>query len=288
MFKYADTLIVPQHVSQRADSRGRPTDKVWSNQRRLQRIREAGRQGWHSQQIYAKKKGLGLLSWLYGLGGWMQGRIRSFFRNDLQGGQYDYSKYSVPQKAGDVVIAFAGARQAPGKGMDQKMRKKYGANNYVIFRPGDVKAAVQYANKLPQGSRVFVQGHSHGGAAAAWFAQKYGKPIERMITYDPVGNFGQPQQKPQNVKRWFNAVAGDYREQQKYSNPLLKIPAKIGSDWADVLVDYMGRWGNINGAENYYVPQAGHSDVQKMYKAMKKDIAEAISKGKISRSKYKV
>lgn len=172
--------------------------------------------------------------------------------------------------------------------MDQKMRKKYGANNYVIFRPGDVKAAVQYANKLPKGSRIFVQGHSHGGAAAAWFAQRYGKPIERMITYDPVGNFGQPEQKPQSVKHWYNAVAGDYREQQKYKNPLLKIPAKIGSDWADVLVDYMGRWGNINGAQNYYVPQAGHSDVQRMYNAMKRDIAQKINKGQLPKGKYRV
>lgn len=161
--------------------------------------------------------------------------------------------------------------------MDKKMKTKYGQNNYVIFRPGDVSQAVDYANKLPKGSRIFVQGHSHGGAAAAWFAQKYGKPIHRMLTYDPVGNFGKPQQKLKNVQQWKNAVAGDYRQQKKY-NPLLAPAAKIGSDVSDLLVDYMGRWRDINGADNYSVPQAGHSDVQLMYKQMNKDLKDRIIK----------
>lgn len=284
MLKLAD-IIRPLQVSTRWQ-KGKPKDKGWSEQRIRQRVNQAARQGYHAESVYAKKKGLGLLAWLYGANGWLQHRLRASARNDLQGGQYDYSKYIVPDKPGDVVIAFAGARQGPGKGMDLKMKKRYGVNNYAIFRPGDVSQAIQYANKLPKGTRLFVQGHSHGGAAAAWFAQKYGKPIHRMLTYDPVGNFGKPQQKLKNVVQWKNAVAGDYREQNKY-NALLSPVAKLGSDVSDILVDYMGRWRNINGAQNYDIPSAGHSDVQVMYKRMNKDLRDKIIKRVLSKRKEK-
>lgn len=282
MRKISET-IQPLQVSTRW-SKGQPLDKDWSQQRIRQRINQAARDGYHAQSVYAKKKGLKLLAWLYGAGGYLEHRLRAAARNDLQGGQYDYSRYIIPDKPGDVVIAFAGARQGPGKGMDLKMRKRYGTNNYVIFRPGDVTQAVQYANKLPKGSRIFVQGHSHGGAAAAWFAQKYGKPIHRMLTYDPVGNFGKPQQKLKNVQQWKNAVAGDYRQQKKY-NPLLRPAAKLSSDVSDLLVDYMGRWRDIKGAENYNVPYAGHSDVEEMYKKMNKDLKDRIIKRVIQKKK---
>ena len=208
-------------------------------------------------------------------------KIRAKLKYDVAGYQYDYSSYKAPEKPGDVIIAFSGARQGPNNGLDLQLRKRYGKNNYAIFRPMDVDKAISFANTLPKGSKIYVQGLSHGGAAALKFAQS-GLPIQRVITYDAVAHFMEPQKIPSNVKKWYNAVAGDYNYQKK-SGIFSWLPNWIKSVSSDTAVDYMGRWGQINGAYNINVDNANHVDVGAMYKKLNKSMKDTIMKN----AKYK-
>ena len=149
--------------------------------------------------------------------------IRAKLKEDIAGYQYDYESYKIPQEPGDVVIAFSGARQGPGNGLDQALSSRYGKNNYAIFRPVDTDKAIQFAKKLPVGSKIYVEGLSHGGAAALKFAQA-GIPIQRLITYDAVAHFSKPQIVPANIKKWYNIISGNYNYQKK-SNALTWLPS---------------------------------------------------------------
>lgn len=258
-------------VSRRYLNSDQPVDIEWARKRKNRRILKAIAR---SQKREAGK-GSFLSSWLRTLNAGIQQKARANADEFYRGQEYDYSKYKAPKALGNVVIAFAGATQGPGRGLDKYLAKRYGGQNYAIFRPADVGKAVKFARSLPEGTKIYVQGHSHGGAAAAQFAQS-GIPIERMITYDPVSGVGKPVQKYPNVKKWYNAVAGDY-DYTKDSNVFTWLPKKLGSDFADVFIRGAGKWGRIKGAVNVNVSKASHSDVQKMYRAIERRMAKGAS-----------
>ena len=256
-------------VSRRYSASGDPLDAEWARKRKTKRILRAIARAQKKQA----RKGSFLTAWLRTFNAGLQERARATADEHYRGQEYDYSK--VPDKPGNVIIAFAGATQGPGRGLDKYLFKRYGGQNYAIFRPADVGKAVQFAKRLPKGSKIFVQGHSHGGAAAAQFAQS-GLPIERLITYDPVAGVGKPAEKYPNVKKWYNAVAGDY-DYTKDSNLFTWLPKKLAGDAADVFIRGAGKWGKIKGAVNVSVSGASHSDVEKMYNAIQRRIAKGAS-----------
>ena len=271
MLKYAD-LIRPLKVADRS------SDQQLQNQLKVQhyvnqQAQKAADQTYIKARLARKSKLTAkVLSMLSG----SAAKVRAKLKHDIAGYQYDYNSYKAPEKAGDVIIAFSGARQGPNNGLDLQLQKRYGKNNYAIFRPTDVDKAIEFAKTLPEGSKVYVQGLSHGGAAALKFAQS-GLPIQRVITYDAVAHFTKPQVIPSNVKSWYNAVAGNYNYQNK-SGFLSWLPNWFKSVSSDTAVDYMGRWGQINGAHNVNVPKASHVDVKTMYKELNKNMKDTIMK----------
>ena len=271
MLKYAQ-VIRPLKVTNRSD------DQVDQSRKAAlkiiqQRIEKAQDQAYIKARLGRKSK---LMSMFQSKLAGIATRLRARLKQDVSGYIYDYSSYKAPTQPGDVVIAFSGARQGPGTGLDLELKRRYGKNNYAIFRPVDVDKALEFASTLPKGCKLYVQGLSHGGDAAVKFAQS-GIPIQRLITYDAVSQFGQPQQKPKNVKKWYNAVAGDYHYQDD-SNILTYIPKWIKSVASDTAVDYMGRWGQIQGANNFKVNRASHVDVKQMYKVLNKQMKDTIMK----------
>lgn len=271
MLKRSD-LLRPSKVSNRA------SDQELQNQLKVQhyvneQAQKAADQTYIKARLARKSKLTAkVLSMLSG----SAAKVRAKLKQDIAGYQYDYDSYKAPEKAGDVIIAFSGARQGPNNGLDLQLQKRYGKNNYAIFRPTDVTKAIQFAKTLPEGSKIYVQGLSHGGAAALKFAQS-GLPIQRIITYDAVAHFTKPQSIPSNVKNWYNAVAGNYNYQNK-AGFLSWLPNWFKSVSSDTAVDYMGRWGQINGAHNVNVPNASHVDVKTMYKELNKNMKDTIMK----------
>lgn len=104
------------------------------------------------------------------------------------------------------------------------MDKYFGRGKYKLFSHSDVDLAASYLYNLPKDVRVHIVGHSMGGPAAYLLAQaanKIERPVDTLITLDPVGRFlSSPKmgEKPENVKKWLNyyptkrnySVAGDY------------------------------------------------------------------------------
>ena len=276
-------IINPTNVSQRwIQGQQDPSDVQWSKIRSKKRIQQQALNALQRQV----EQGEGISKYFKGLNKYIEHKIRGFAKQDIQGTQYDISKYKAPQKKGDVIIAFSGARNQPGGNMDDVMAERYGHSNYVIFRPSQVDQALQYVKTLPKGSRIYVQGMSHGGAAAAQFASR-GPRIERLITYDPVSHFGRLRQKPRNVKKWYNVVAGDY-DGQAPTNPL-KGFGQLFSAFRDAAIDHGGRWGQVKGAINVHAPQASHSDVRQMYRVLNaKFLKDRIMRKKLLESLRKV
>lgn len=271
MLKQA-AVIKPIKVSNRANNQEQ-LNKIKVQRYIAQQVQKAQDQTYIKARLARKNKLTAkVLSMLSG----SAAKVRARLKHDIAGYQYDYSSYKAPEKAGDVIIAFSGARQGPNNGLDLELSKRYGKNNYAIFRPTDVDKAIAFAKTLPQGSKIYVQGLSHGGAAALKFAQS-GIPIQRVITYDAVAHFMKPQVIPANVKNWYNAVAGDYNYQNK-SGFFSWLPNWFKSVSSDTAVDYMGRWGQINGAHNVHVPNASHVDVRSMYKQLNKNFKDVIMK----------
>lgn len=282
MYKYS-AYIKPSRVSTRwKEDQDQPSDVQWSAQRSKQRINTQARNA--AQQAIAKGSGIG--KYFKGVGEYLQHKLRGAAKQDVMGTQYDTSKYSAPEKKGDVIIAFSGARNQPGGNMDTVMAQRYGKSNYVIFRPSQVDLAVQFAKKLPKGSKIYVQGMSHGGAAAAEFATR-GIPIQRLITYDPVSHFGRLREKPKNVKKWYNVIAGDYDGAAK-TNPIPDALKWIAAPLSDAAIDHGGRWGQVQGAINIHAPRASHSDVREMYRVLnRKFLQDRVAKQKLARLIHK-
>ena len=201
------------------------------------------------------------------------GALYSLGRSALQGTSssgYDAEPTSINMADdNDAIIYLSGGGGGDWQGdanFDTKAMDKYfGKGKYKLFTHSDVDLAMSYLYNLPEDVRVNIIGHSLGGPAAYLLAQaanKVGKPVNTLITLDPVGKFlGSPRigDKPQNVKRWLNY----YPTKRNYSVP------------GDYLALLGGAYDKIEGATNRSIRgrNANHAAVRaSMMKGLKTEI----------------
>ena len=177
------------------------------------------------------------------------------------GGPYNYENYAVPTEPSDILIWFSGSDDG-AYFMDNYARsiREFGYNCVALFNFRDIPQAVQFAEKLPENSRIIVRGHSMGASAAYRFAQKCKREILLLDTRDPTSWFNHPKSKPANVIHWRNALPGE---------PFLRIPESrhedtnyfCGFNMANVFRWLGGPWEICNGAINLILPAYDHADV---------------------------
>jgi hypothetical protein len=108
------------------------------------------------------------------------------------------------------------------------------------YKWAEVDEVVSDINKIRPEDKVIIMGHSAGGGAAVEAASRVSRPIEKLITLDPVqmslkekvkewtGNL----KKPDNVKVWENHIPENYDE-PGWSNALVKHnPLRMSSNIA--------------------------------------------------------
>ncbi|MBR5024071.1 MAG: hypothetical protein IKX48_03315, partial [Victivallales bacterium] len=162
------------------------------------------------------------------------------------GGPYNYKNYAVPTEPSDVLIWFSGSDDG-AYFMDNYARSihEFGYNCAALFNFRDIPQAIQFAEKLPEGSRIIVRGHSMGASAAFYFAEKCQREILLLDTRDPTSWFNHPKSKPSNVIHWRNVLPGE---------PLLRTPESrhmdtnyfCGFNMANVFRYLGGPWGMRN------------------------------------------
>ena len=177
------------------------------------------------------------------------------------GGPYNYKNYAVPTEASDVLVWFSGSDDG-AYFMDNYARSihEFGYNCAALFNFRDIPQAIQFAEKLPEGSRIIVRGHSMGASAAFRFAEKCNREILLLDTRDPTSWLNHPKSKPANVIHWRNVLPGE---------PLLRTPESrhmdtnyfCGFNMANVFRYLGGPWGMRNGALNLILPAYDHHDV---------------------------
>lgn len=183
---------------------------------------------------------------------------------------YDVDPLSVNKADdNDAIIYLSGGGGGDWQGDANfdtiAMDKYFGRGKYKIFSHSDVDLAMNYLYNLPKDVRVNIIGHSMGGPAAYLLAQaanKVGKPVNTLITLDPVGRFlNSPRigDKPENVKRWINY----YPAKRNFSAP------------GDYLAVLGGAYNKIDGATNRSIrgKNANHAAVRaSMMEGLKKEI----------------
>jgi hypothetical protein len=187
------------------------------------------------------------------------------------GGPFDYASYNVPTRNTDIVFYFSGADEGACGHEDYgygcaycSAAREYGKECVAMFNFKDIDKAIQYAEKLPDGTRLIVRGHSMGGSAALKFVHKLrkNKTVLLLDTRDPTSWFGHKKEKPSNVMYWRNILPGDTR---LWSNPEIhKETNYIGKfNMANVFM-FMGRpWGICYGATNIILEGKDHHEVGK-------------------------
>ena len=177
------------------------------------------------------------------------------------GGPYNYGNYAVPTEPSDVLIWFSGSDDG-AYFMDNYARSihEFGYNCAALFNFRDIPQAIQFAEKLPEGSRIIVRGHSMGASAAFYFAEKCQREILLLDTRDPTSWFNHPKSKPANIVHWRNVLPESH-------HPLVPESAHMDTyyfcnlNMANVF-RLMGRpWNQCNGALNLILPACDHHDV---------------------------
>ena len=177
------------------------------------------------------------------------------------GGPYNYGNYAVPTEPSDILIWFSGSDDG-AYFMDNYARSihEFGYNCAALFNFRDIQQAILFAEKLPEGSRIIVRGHSMGASAAFRFAEMCQREILLLDTRDPTSWFNHPKSKPSNVVHWRNVLPGE---------PYPRVPESRHMDtfyfcnfnMANVF-RLMGRpWNQCNGALNLILPACDHHDV---------------------------
>ncbi len=181
------------------------------------------------------------------------------------GGPYNYDGYVVPNEACDVLIWFSGADEG-AYGYDKfllsdvhKVNAEFGEGRAAMFNFLDIDRALEFVEKLPDGCRIVVRGHSMGGTAAFRFAERCKKEICVLDTRDPTSWFGRPTGKPAMVCHWRTVLPGDTGFKTKYPHP---YTAEMGS-WnaSNVYAWIGGSWGEVPGATVIRLENADHTDV---------------------------
>ena len=177
------------------------------------------------------------------------------------GGPYNYENYAIPTEACDVLIWFSGSDDG-AYFMDNYARsiREFGYDRAALFNFRDMTQALQFAEKLPQGCRIMVRGHSMGAAAAAHFCQKCNREILLLDTRDPTSWFNHLKSKPSNVIHWRNVLP---------SEPFWRTPESrhmdtfyfCGFNMANVFRWLGGPWGMRGGAVNLMPSTCDHHDV---------------------------
>ncbi|MBR4901226.1 MAG: hypothetical protein IKZ46_09825 [Victivallales bacterium] len=177
------------------------------------------------------------------------------------GGPYNYENYAVPTEACDVLIWFSGSDDG-AYFMDNYARsiREFGYDRAALFNFRDMTQALQFAEKLPDGCRIIVRGHSMGAAAAAHFCQKCNREILMLDTRDSTSWFNHLKSKPSNVIHWRNVLP---------SEPFLRTPESrhmdtfyfCGFNMANVFRWLGGPWGLRDGAVNLMPSACDHHDV---------------------------
>ena len=177
------------------------------------------------------------------------------------GGPYNYGNYAVPTEPSDILVWFSGSDDG-AYFMDNYARSihEFGYNCAALFNFRDIQQAIQFAEKLPEGSRIIVRGHSMGASAAFRFAEMCQREILLLDTRDPTSWFNHPKSKPANIAHWRNVLPGE---------PYPRVPESRHMDtfyfcnfnMANVF-RLMGRpWNQCNGALNLILPACDHHDV---------------------------
>lgn len=177
------------------------------------------------------------------------------------GGPYNYRNYAVPTEPCDILIWFSGSDDG-AYFMDNYARsiKEFGYNRAALFNFRDIPQALQFAEKLPQGCRIIVRGHSMGASAAFRFAEKCHNEILLLDTRDPTSWLNHPQAKPTNIIHWRNVLP---------SEPFWRTPESrhmdtfyfCGFNMANVFRWLGGPWGMRDGAINLMPSASDHHDV---------------------------
>ena len=177
------------------------------------------------------------------------------------GGPYNYGNYAVPTEPCDVLIWFSGSDDG-AYFMDNYARsiREFGYDRAALFNFRDIPQAIQFAEKLPEGCRVMVRGHSMGASAAFHFTEKCRRDILLLDTRDPTSWFNHPKSKPSNVIHWRNVLP---------SEPFLRTPESrhmdtfyfCGFNMANVFRRLGGPWGMRGGAVNLVPSACDHHDV---------------------------
>ena len=177
------------------------------------------------------------------------------------GGPYNYENYFVPKEPCNVLIWFSGSDDG-AYFMDNYARSihEFGYNCAALFNFRDMRQALQFAEKLPDGCCIMVRGHSMGAAAAAHFCQKCNRKILLLDTRDPTSWFNHLKSKPSNVIHWRNVLP---------SEPFFRTPESrhmdtfyfCGFNMANVFRWLGGPWGICDGAINLMPSACDHHDV---------------------------
>jgi hypothetical protein len=185
------------------------------------------------------------------------------------GGPFDYDSYNIPKEKETIVFWFSGADEGAcghrdfGRGCDYcNAAREYGDECVAMFNFSDIDKAVEYANKLPEGTQLIVRGHSMGGSAAIRFVNKLPSHIKVLLldTRDPTSWFGQKKDKPVNVIHWRNVLPGDKRCWSN-SNEHRGTNYVGHFNMANVFM-FMGRpWGVCHGATNVIMEGKDHHEV---------------------------
>lgn len=196
------------------------------------------------------KLGLGVGGLGFGLG--YAGRA---LYDSLRGTTYDTDKYDIAgvKPTDTVVIGMSGATGGPGGPVDKTLNKLYGAGNVAMFNWRSRDKLVKFLKNLPKETRVIAHGHSYGGSSITNAVAESGKPIDTLITYDPVSWTERHDKRPANVRRWLNVLPIDTR-------------ADIANNW---IAHIGGRWDKQRGADrNLYIGKGlGHASVAELFNA---------------------
>lgn len=177
------------------------------------------------------------------------------------GGPYNYKNYTVPMEPSDIVVWFSGADDgAYFKDNYARSAREFGQDRAALFNFRDISKALKFAEKLPQGCRIIVRGHSMGAASAFRFAKKCNREILILDTRDPTSWFGKPKSKPSNVIHWRNIIpydthpcARECHHEDTYYFAIFNMAN---------IFRWLGRpWDSCNGAVNIYLFGFDHHDV---------------------------
>lgn len=150
------------------------------------------------------------------------------------------------------VFYVKGAGRNLGKYKEPLKEIVYGADDVLNYKWGEVKDIIKDINKTRPQDKVILMGHSAGGGTALKVADEVNRPIDKLITLDPVQLhiderikewFGMIK-KPENVDIWENHVPENY-DKPTWGNKLARLPFTLPSD--------------IPGAHNVYYKDEDHS-----------------------------